>query len=55
MVSFAVAFGAAVPFMHTNLITGPVAAWLHGADLAYFVNFVVAAALYGGYRRVTRS
>ena len=54
MVSFAVAFGAAVPFMHTNLITGPVAAWLHGADLAYFVNCVVAAALYGGYRVLRR-
>lgn len=54
IVSFAVAFAAAIPFMNTSLIVGPVAAWLHGADLAYFVNFVVAAALYGGYRRVTR-
>lgn len=48
--AFFVAFAAAVPFMHTNLIVGPVAAALHGADLAYFVNFLVAAALYGGYR-----
>ena len=36
--------------MNTTLIVGPVASWLHGADLAYFVNFLVAAALYGGYR-----
>ena len=50
MVSFAVAFAAAIPFMNTSLIVGPVASWLHGADLAYFVNFVVAAGLYGGYR-----
>ena len=48
--SFAIAFAAAIPFMNTTLIVGPVASWLHGADLAYFVNFLVAAALYGGYR-----
>jgi NCS1 family nucleobase:cation symporter-1 len=54
MVSFVVAFAAAIPFMNTSLIVGPVASWLHRADLAYFVNFLVAAALYGGYRRVTR-
>lgn len=52
MVSFAVAFAAAIPFMNTSLIVGPVASWLHGADLAYFVNFVVAASLYGGYRLI---
>ncbi len=51
---FVVAFAAAVPFMHTNLIVGPVAEALRGADLAYFVNFVVAAALYGGYRMIRR-
>lgn len=51
---FVVAFAAAVPFMHTNLIVGPVAEALHGADLAYFVNFLVAAALYGGYRMIRR-
>ncbi len=52
LVSFGVAFAAAVPFMHTEVFVGPVAQWLHGADLAYFVNFLVAAAVYGGYRRV---
>ena len=52
---FAVAFAVAVPFMHTSLFTGPVATWLHGADLAYFVNFGVAAVLYGGYRRRRQS
>lgn len=50
LVSFLVAFAAAVPFMHTAVIVGPVAARLHGADLAYFVNFLVALVLYGGYR-----
>ncbi|WP_179471154.1 purine-cytosine permease family protein [Mycolicibacterium vinylchloridicum] len=50
--AFFVAFAAAVPFMHTNLIVGPAATALHGADLAYFVNFLVAVAVYGGYRMV---
>jgi NCS1 family nucleobase:cation symporter-1 len=47
---FVVAYVAAVPFMNTSLIEGPVAKAWHGADVAYFVNFLVAAALYGGYR-----
>lgn len=50
LAAFFVAFAVAIPFMHTNLIVGPVATALHGADLAYFVNFLVAAAVYGGYR-----
>ena len=54
LVSFAAAFAAAIPFMHTDLIVGPVAERLHGADLAYFVNFLVAAVLYGGYRKVKK-
>ena len=44
------AYAAAVPFMNTSLFTGPVAEAWHGADIAYFVNFLVAALLYGGYR-----
>jgi hypothetical protein len=34
--------------MHNNLIDGSVAVLLPGADLACFVNFLVAAILYGG-------
>lgn len=52
LASFVIAFAAAVPFMHTNVYVGPVADALHGADLAYFVNFLVAVAIYGGYRTV---
>lgn len=55
LASFVLAFAAAVPFMNTSLFVGPVADRLHGADLAYFVNFVVAAALYGGYRLIRRN
>lgn len=54
LVVFVVAYAAAVPCMNTTLIVGPIATAWHGADVAYFVNFLVALALYGGYRRVTR-
>jgi nucleobase:cation symporter-1, NCS1 family len=50
LVVFVVAYAAAVPFMHTSLVEGPIAMAWHGADIAYFVNFLVAAVLYGGYR-----
>ncbi len=50
VVVFVVSYAAAVPFMNTSLFEGPVARAWHGADTAYFVNFAVAAVLYGGYR-----
>jgi nucleobase:cation symporter-1, NCS1 family len=54
VIVFVVAYVAAVPFMNTSLIQGPVAAAWHGADIAYFVNLLVAALLYGGYRVIRR-
>jgi NCS1 family nucleobase:cation symporter-1 len=50
VIVFVLAYAAAIPFMNTSLIEGPVARALHGADVAYFVNLLVAALLYGGYR-----
>jgi len=50
VVVFVLAYLAAIPFMNTTLLQGPVALAWHGADIAYFVNLVVAAALYGGWR-----
>jgi NCS1 family nucleobase:cation symporter-1 len=50
LITFVVAFGAAVPFMDTSIIVGPVAKAWDGADVAYFVNFLVAAIIYGSYR-----
>jgi nucleobase:cation symporter-1, NCS1 family len=52
LVAFVLAYAAAMPFMNTSLIEGMVARAWHGADLAYFVNFLVAGVLYGGYRIV---
>ena len=51
---FVVSYAAAMPFMNTTLIKGPVALAWHGADIAYFVNFLVAGVLYGGYRILAR-
>jgi NCS1 family nucleobase:cation symporter-1 len=50
VIVFVLAYAAAIPFMNTSLIEGPVARAWHGADVAYFVNLLVAALLYGGYR-----
>ena len=55
LIVFALAYAAAIPFMNNSLIQGPVAVAWHGADVAYFVNGLVAAGLYGGYRLLTRS
>ncbi|MFE0629355.1 purine-cytosine permease family protein [Streptomyces sp. NPDC058864] len=46
VVAFVAAFGAAVPFMDTSLYVGPVAEALHGADLSYYVAFLVALGVY---------
>lgn len=53
LIVFVLSYLAATPFMNTTLIQGPVAVAWHGADIAYFVNFAVAALIYGGYRAVS--
>jgi NCS1 family nucleobase:cation symporter-1 len=50
LVAFVVAYAAAVPFMNTSIHQGSIAVAWHGADVAYFVNFLVALGIYGGYR-----
>jgi NCS1 family nucleobase:cation symporter-1 len=49
--AFVLGFGAAVPFMDTSLFVGPAAQAMHGADIAYFVAFIVTAVLYAPLRR----
>jgi NCS1 family nucleobase:cation symporter-1 len=51
-VAFCVAFGAMVPFMNTSIIVGPFAKALKGADIAFYVGFVVAGVLYYVLRRI---
>lgn len=52
LVSFVVGFAAMVPFMNTSFVVGPVARALHGADVAFYVGFAVAAVLYLPLRRL---
>jgi len=51
-VAFVVAFGIMVPFMNTSIVVGPIANALQGADLAFYVGFVVAGVLYYVLRRI---
>jgi nucleobase:cation symporter-1, NCS1 family len=50
--AFVLGFGAMVPFMNTSIVVGPVANALDGADIAFYVGFVVAGVLYYVLRRV---
>ena len=51
LVSLVVGFGAMVPFMNTGLLVGPVAKRLDGADLSFYVGFVVAFCVYLALRK----
>ena len=55
LAAFLAGFGAMVPFMNTSLIVGPVANALDGADLAFYVGFAVAGAVYFVLRKVAPS
>ena len=46
LVSFIVGFMVSIPFMSSTLFTGPIAHKLGGADLTFYVGFVVAMTLY---------
>ncbi|MBO0833785.1 MAG: cytosine permease, partial [Actinobacteria bacterium] len=52
LAAFVLAFGAMVPFMNTSIVVGPAAAAMHGADIAFYVGFIVAGLLYYGLLRV---
>jgi NCS1 family nucleobase:cation symporter-1 len=51
LIAFLAGFAAMVPFMNTSVFEGPAAAALHGADIAFYVGFIVAGLLYYGLRR----
>jgi nucleobase:cation symporter-1, NCS1 family len=50
IVAFVLGFAAMVPFMNTSIVVGPVAKALQGADLAFYVGFVVTGVLYYALR-----
>lgn len=47
-----VGFGAMVPFMNTGLLIGPAANALDGADISFYVGFVVSAVVYFPLRKI---
>jgi nucleobase:cation symporter-1, NCS1 family len=51
LVALVVGFAAMVPFMNTGLIVGPVATALQGADLSFYVGFIVGGVAYSALRR----
>jgi NCS1 family nucleobase:cation symporter-1 len=53
LVALVVGFGAMVPFMDTGLLVGPIASALQGADLSFYVGFVVAGVVYYALRKAT--
>ncbi|HEU5420816.1 MAG TPA: cytosine permease [Streptosporangiaceae bacterium] len=55
LLSFVAAFGCMVPFMNTSIIVGPAATALDGADLAFYVGFIVAGILYYALLKVVPS
>lgn len=52
LVALVAGFGAMVPFMNTGLLVGPAARALGGADVSFYVGFVVAGLLYYPLRRL---
>jgi len=54
VVSFLVGFIVSIPFMSSSLYTGFLAKAMHGADLTFYVGFVVAALCYLAIRGLGR-
>jgi NCS1 family nucleobase:cation symporter-1 len=54
LVALVVGFGAMIPFMDTSLYVGPASTALDGADISFYVGFLVGAAVYALALRVGR-
>ncbi|MEO6821494.1 MAG: cytosine permease [Candidatus Nanopelagicales bacterium] len=55
LISLLGGFGAMIPFMNTTLVMGPVASALNGADVSFFVGFIVALVLFYVLNKVFRT
>ncbi len=51
LASFLIGIAVSIPFMSSTLYTGPIATNLHGADLTFYVGFLVAFFTYAIWRR----
>ena len=52
LVALLAGFASMVPFMNTGILVGPVANALNGADLSFYVGFIVGAGVYSTLRRL---
>jgi NCS1 family nucleobase:cation symporter-1 len=55
MIAFLVGIGVSVPFMSSSLYEGPVAHQLGGADISYFIGFIVTGLVYIAIARPSTS
>jgi NCS1 family nucleobase:cation symporter-1 len=46
LIAYLAGIAVSIPFMSGPLFTGPVAAWMGGADFSFYIGFVVAGLLY---------
>ena len=52
LVALVVGFCAMIPFMDTSLVVGAVSKSLDGADISFYVGFVVGAVVYWPLRKI---
>lgn len=52
LLAFLIGVGVSIPFMDSTIYEGPIAVALHGADIAYYVGFVVAGILFYVFRLI---
>jgi len=55
LIALIVGFVASIPFMDATVMVGPAATALGGADIAYVIGFIVAAAVYAVLERASPS
>jgi NCS1 family nucleobase:cation symporter-1 len=52
LVALVVGFCAMIPFMDTSLVVGPISKAMDGADVSFYVGFVVGAVVYWPLRKI---
>ncbi len=52
LVALVVGFCAMIPFMDTSLVVGPISKAMDGADISFYVGFVVGAVVYWPLRKI---
>jgi NCS1 family nucleobase:cation symporter-1 len=53
LISYLIGVGISIPMMSSGLYTGPIARYLHGADISYVVSMIVAGLCYWAIKKMT--